>query len=137
MNKSENAAWLVWQGSEQQQLSAELDNLVEQKIKSGLYHQDELGRIRKLSLALSDGSLDVSEETLEKLRRLCQLWDIDLRPFGVSSHRKIIGPLIVFAKKLVTPILRIFLKDMIRQQRDFNAAAIALLAELSNRKPPG
>lgn len=134
MNKQGSAAWVVWQGQNDAQLSNELEQLVAERKREGLYHSDEVARIQKLSLALTDGSLDVSEETLEKLRRLCQLWDIDLRPFGISSHRKVLGPIIVLAKRIVTPILRLFLKDMIRQQRDFNAAAIALLAELSNPK---
>ena len=83
-------------------------------------------------MKLCDGSLKLSKKRLEKLRRLCQLWEVNLKPAEITSHRKVIGPLIVAVKKLVYPILKVLLKETIKQQRDFNAAAVALIADLAN-----
>ncbi|MCB0353122.1 MAG: hypothetical protein KDD64_06335, partial [Bdellovibrionales bacterium] len=82
---------------------------------------------------------DVSDEVLEKLRRLCQLWNVRLLPQEkITSHRPLIGPVIVAVKKAIFPIVRYILKDVLHQQRSFNAAAIQLLAEIasdSNTQP--
>lgn len=75
-------------------------------------------------------TLKASDVELEALRRLCQIWDVDLKQPAITSHRKFIGPIIVAAKRIVFPILRTFMRDTLRQQRDFNAQAIALLMQL-------
>lgn len=35
---------------------------------------------------------------------------------------------------MVFPVIRVLLKDSFKQQRDFNAAAVSMLAELLNRQ---
>ena len=79
------------------------------------------------------GVLQVSNDQLEKLRRLCQVWDVDIRPGEITSHRPIIGRVIVAGKKLLFPVIRALLKNYLSQQREFNAAAISLLADLCSR----
>lgn len=78
--------------------------------------------------------LQISKERLEKLRALCQLWEIQLIPSEITSHRRLVGPLIVGFKRILFPILRFILKDMIRQQKSFNATCVALLIDLANEK---
>lgn len=119
--------------------SDELDKLLEQidqqvtgRIASKDYSEDDLYYVKKVDLRLSKGSLDISDKELERLRLLCSLWDVDLRPAQITSHRPVIGPLIVAAKRIMFPILKVFLKDLIRQQKDFNAATIMLLSDLAN-----
>ena len=77
-------------------------------------------------------SLSLDPIRLEKLRRLCQLWEVDIRIGEITSHRKYIGPVIVKAKQLMFPVMRFMLKDLIREQRDFNSASIQLMASLCN-----
>jgi len=133
---SQKTAWLMTEGSPDGELARTLEQRVEQRIAGGRYTRDDAQYIAKMHLRLCSGLLDVSDETLEKLRRLCQLWDVDVRIRRISSHRRVIGPVIVAAKRLLYPMLRVLLKDFIRQQRSFNAAAIAAIADLHSAKRP-
>jgi hypothetical protein len=100
-------------------------------IEKNFTAQDVLN-ISNRQLDLIPKNLSLSPERLEKLRRLCQLWEVDIRLGEITSHRKIIGPVIVAVKKVMFPIIRFMLKDLIREQRDFNSAAIRLFADLCN-----
>lgn len=113
-------------------LAEDLSSAVDARISNGEFSSQDISNIQDRDLSVIKGTLTLSDEKLEKLRRLCQVWDIDIRPASITSHRKIIGPVIVGIKRALFPIVRFFLKDLIREQRDFNAAAITLLADLSN-----
>lgn len=126
-------SWLSVGGKDDDNLASHLEDAVSAKQKSGEYTAEDVKYVQKLSLALAKGELRVSDESLEGLRRLCQLWDVDIKVYSISSHRKIIGPVIVAVKKLVFPILRVLMKEFINQQRTFNAEVIAFLAHLSQQ----
>ena len=128
-----SANWIRVLGKSEPELEQRLQRSLDAKIHSGQVSLDEIRRVEKLTF-LSPGRLDTSPEALDKLRRLCQLWDVDLRCSGITSHRALIGPFIVAAKKIFYPMLRVFLKDTLQQQRDFNAAAVSLLADLASQK---
>jgi hypothetical protein len=123
-----------------EQLASLMSERVQRHLTEGHYKQGDIDFVREVSFLPVKGRLEVSDQLLERLRRLCQLWEVDLlAPRQLSSHRKFIGPLIVAAKRLCFPILKIFLKDTLRRQRDFNAQVIVTLAELAARpgKPRG
>jgi hypothetical protein len=103
------------------------------RLQEGVVRAQDVDNIRNRALDLIPKDLSVDAVALEKLRRLCQLWEVDLHVGDISSHRKWIGPVIVQMKKLLFPVIRFFMKDFIREQRDFNAATIQLLAELCNQ----
>ncbi len=103
------------------------------RIQDGIVKEADVSNIRNRTLDLIPKDLSVNAVTLEKLRRLCQLWEVDIRVSEITSHRKYIGPVVVKVKKMLFPIIRFFMKDLIREQRDFNAASIELLAELCNQ----
>jgi len=116
-------------------LAQALERRVADKIAAGKYKREDVHYVRDVTFMPVQEALQLSTDRLEKLRRLCQLWEVDLKPpREISSHRPLIGPIIVGAKKLFFPILRVFLKETLRKQRDFNAAAIALLADVANEK---
>ena len=124
------AEWILVQGQRDTELSSKIERSVCALLESGQLSKSEVERVRKLDLAAVSGQLNIPDSQLEKLRRLCQVWDVDVRLTHLSSHRRYIGPLIVFFKRATLPVLRLLLKDTLRQQRDFNAAALALLSEL-------
>ncbi|NDC39462.1 MAG: hypothetical protein EBZ48_15725 [Proteobacteria bacterium] len=126
-----SAAWIVARGADAPDLCALVESRVSARIQAGDFLPDTVQYCNEVSFHPVSGDLTVSDKRLEQLQKLCQLWDVQLRPKEVTSHRKIIGPLIVAAKRLAYPVLGAFLKDSFHQQRSFNAAAIALLAELS------
>ena len=124
-------SWLIMHGETAPALAASLRQRVEQRISAGEYLPDTIQYFNEVSFRAVPGELTVSDKRLEQLQKLCQLWDVRLRPKEISSHRKVLGPLIVAAKRVVYPVLSAFLKESFHQQRSFNAAALALLAELS------
>lgn len=139
MDTSSKVSWLklpaaLGSGGREESLALELEKRVQDKLAAGTYSAQELDHVQRLSVNPVQGELQIPDKRLEKLRRLCQVWDIDLRVGQITSHRKLLGPFIVAFKKLLFPIMRVFLKNLIAEQREFNAAAISLLAELSNRK---
>jgi hypothetical protein len=123
--------WIVACGQAAPELASILQSRVATRIKAGEFLPDTLHYFQEVSFKPVTGDLTVSEKRLEQLQKLCQLWDVRIRPQEVTSHRRILGPLIVAVKKLAYPVLGAFLKETFHQQRSFNAAAIALVAELS------
>lgn len=118
-----------------------LKELIDSKAKKlyadGKITENNLRYLQQLDLSIVKSELNISDLMLERLRLNAQLFDVDLRPREISSHRKIIGPVIVAVKKMIFPVIKFFLKDFIRQQKDFNASVIATLGQLAaeqNRK---
>lgn len=126
-----NTAWTRVCGEQGSSIEELLSSRVGQRQAKGSYSAEDVKYIAALNLKAVKGDLKVSDEVLEKMRRLCQIWDVDLKAKPISSHRKFVGPVIVAAKKMMFPIIRIFLKDFLRQQRQFNAGCISLLAEIA------
>ena len=122
--------WFTILGDRNQDLENELNKRVRSRISEGEYTLDNVCYIDKVDFSLVKGELNLSEKQLEKLRRLCQLWDIKLRPADISSHRPFIGPIIVTIKKLMFRLLSVLMKDVIHQQKSFNAAAIDMIGEV-------
>lgn len=127
MNK---ATWLTVCGVSSPELAEQLSQRVAGKIAAGEFTADFVKVVGKMEPGVLKSSLQASESELEALRRLCQIWDVDLKQPRITSHRPIIGPLIVGLKRILFPILRMFMRDTLRQQRDFNAQTIALLMQL-------
>lgn len=123
--------WVVSHGEAAPELAALLSARVTARIQAGDFLPDTIKYFQEVSFKPVPGDLTVSDTRLEQLQKLCQLWDVRLRPKEVTSHRRLLGPIIVAAKRLAYPVLGAFLKESFHQQRSFNAAAIALLAELS------
>ena len=133
MENKHNENWIVVGGEAAPELSRQLSESVARRISEGKYTQKDIEIVSKIELPLIDGKLNVNAKDLEKLRELCKLWDVDLKPLHISSHRKFIGPVIVAAKKLFYPFVRAIFKESHKQQREFNAATISMIAEILNR----
>lgn len=134
---SQLGCWVQVCAEDDQELAGELAQQVDQRIAAGDYSEHNVKYIERLYLGPAAGTLRVSDATLESLRRLCQVWDVDVRLRTITSHRPVVGPVIVAIKRLLFPVLKVFLKDFIRQQRSFNAGVLALLAQLANQQANG
>lgn len=113
---------------------SELNVQVEQRVASSGLDSDAQEAITGLDFSLFQQGETIDPEIFEEIRIACQLWNVDLHAGNFTSHRPIIGPVIVAVKKAFAPIIRYMLKDFIREQRDFNAATIALIAKSLNKK---
>ena len=123
------SGWLSAGALDGAALEARASAAVAARVAEGRFKRTDVEYISRLNLPVVEGALNISDRQLEKLRRLCQLADVDLVPARISSHRPYIGPVIVAAKKVLFSILKVLLKDTLRKQRDFNAAVISYLAE--------
>lgn len=125
--------WIKIQGeSAPIELLNSLEGGVASKIGSGAYSDRDIKYLASLNRPVISQRLEVTADRLEKLRAMCQAWDIDFKPVSVSSHRRFIGKFIVAAKKGLQPIIKALLKDTIAQQRNFNAAVILAVTDLTN-----
>lgn len=115
-------------------LAKDVATLRAKRIEQGTYTASEEEGVCRAQPLLTEQPLSLSPELQERLRLLCQLWEVDIVQTKITSHRAFIGPVIVAIKKALYPLLKFLLKDMVRQQRDFNAATIRYLAELSNKE---
>ena len=126
--------WITVPNSDSSAFEAAIERSLDQRIQSGTFSIQDVKNIRDRELDLIPKDLELNNELLLKLRRLCQLWQVDIRTAEISSHRPIIGPIIVGVKKVLFPMIRFALKDLIREQRDFNAEVISYLATLSQQQ---
>jgi hypothetical protein len=106
---------------------------VDQLIAKGDFSDSDITFIKSFALPAASGELKASSQMLEKLRRVAQVWDVELKQKEFSSHRPIIGKLIVAVKRALFPIIKFFLADTLRQQRDYNAAVLRCLVELTTK----
>jgi len=132
MNTGSRTTWLEVAGEVspalEEQLAAEVHNLS----AKGVMPLDEQSRVAKLSTALTNESFVVSPERLELLRGLCQIYSAGIRAEKISSHRKLLGPVIVKVKQLIFRVISVLLGPTFSFQRDFNAGVIRLLGSLCN-----
>ncbi|MEZ5331465.1 MAG: hypothetical protein R2991_05315 [Thermoanaerobaculia bacterium] len=61
-----------------------------------------------------------------------EVWESD-RPFPITSGRRVVGPLVVALKKLLRPLWRAPLGDLLERQRAYNVELIARIEELHRR----
>ena len=124
--------------SKQYEAAADLERNVESayaaRIAGGKLKQEEVEYVSRLPLRYINDQRRLKGEMLNLIRTLCRTYDTDLFVGEISSHRKIIGPIIVKVKKLIFPVLRFFLKEYVRRQKEFNAATIAAILELAGRE---
>lgn len=129
--------WLTICGETIPALEEQLKARAKQHLSVKGYTDNDVQYVAALERPLYQGNLKLSKVELEKLRALCQLWEVRLMPQKISSHRPVIGKIIVAVKRLLFPIFQVFMKDTMRQQRDFNAAVVSLLTELTSRTTRG
>jgi hypothetical protein len=127
--------WLSVAGKADSALARQLRESVAARIDSGEMPPNEPTRVAETSTAIARGSFVVSSERLELLRGLCQIYSAGIRAEKITSHRKFIGPVIVFVKRSLFRVIASLLGPSFRFQRDFNAGVIRLLGDLCNEAP--
>jgi len=120
--------WLTISGTEQPDLEETIAKRVAARMAAGAYAARDVAYIARLDRRPLGPEAQVDPQTLDQLRVLCRTWDVDFITGAITSHRPVIGRVIVAAKKLLLPIVRVLLKDTLRKQRDFNAQVVELLA---------
>lgn len=115
--------------------------LVERLNKNQQYTIEESNQIASLDRSLFGNKLALSEDQTTALRSLSKLSQIELKQSKeITSHRKYIGRLIVFLKKLSWPIIKVHLKEPFDGIKEFSewmvfshARQIQEIEELKNK----
>ena len=94
----------------------------------GILDDTEVARVAAAGLHTFDGD----DVTAEIFRRCCVTWEVD-RPPKLSSHRPVVGAVIVAVKRLVRRMLRFQTEAQLSRQRDFNWNLLLLLREILER----
>lgn len=112
-----------------------LDARIEERLERRLadvpnYTHLEIDTVTNLDCRLFPPGFELSEEASKEFRTLCQTSQVTIpRPTMFSSHRKYLGPLIVFAKKLTWPLVQIHLKQTLTSMSEFNSQVVMQLAK--------
>lgn len=88
----------------------------------------EIEDVESVSRGLFPQGYRLSNEETERFRALCTFSQFELKPPIVRSHRRYLGPIIVFCKKIAWRILSSLLRDTFNSQRAFNCATVKQLA---------
>jgi len=97
----------------------------------GILDREEVERVSALRLHTFDGD----ESASEIFRRCCVTWEVD-RAVPITSHRPVIGPVLVALKRAVRRALRFQTEAQLSRQRDFNWNLLLVLRELLERERP-
>jgi hypothetical protein len=85
----------------------------------------ELEDISKLEHRLFPVDFELDKQQTEDLRALCSLSQTGLRQnLKITSHRPLIGPLIVFGKRILWRIVQVLLKETFAGTQEFNARLV-------------
>jgi hypothetical protein len=134
----QNKEWLTLPFNDNvqlQQLLSELSRNVEQKKNSKATFIEETAYIDRFTLRLPNIGNSNSQELILLLRQLCKLYEPQPISQEITSHRKIVGPLIVLSKKILLPFMNKLFSSFFQTQKEFNAVVIAILFELVKKAP--
>jgi len=82
----------------------------------------EIEQVAELDKSLFPKEFEISEDSRETLRVLCSYSRCELRSGReIRSHRRFLGPLIVFLKRLSWPLIRFHLKDTFESMQLFHS----------------
>jgi hypothetical protein len=132
MSQRKSQQWLQVEGVDCLELQSALSQRVAALASHGSMPANEQSRVAELSTAIAKGAFVVSPQRLELLRGLCHLYSAGIRSEKITSHRRFLGPLIVFVKRAFFRVLSALLGPSFQFQRDFNAGVIRLLGDLCN-----
>lgn len=114
---------------------SKLNSLVAENLKGRLsshssYSAQEIADIAELDPSLFPDGFELDTEATKDFRLLCGLSKTGLRlPHQISSHRKFIGPLIVFLKRISMPLVSFYMKETLQGIQDFQVSSVVVLAK--------
>lgn len=108
-------------------LEEKVKERVSERLEKGIYNLEEIENVSKRRL---DIFFDVEEtDSFRIFHYLYGNWDIT-REFPITSHRPFIGPFIVFTKKIIRFLVRLYTKAIFKKQAAFNRDLILLNKEI-------
>jgi hypothetical protein len=99
-----------------------------ERLARGILDPDEIARVSTMPLRTFAGD----DRASEVFRRCCVTWEVDRVP-ALTSHRPLVGPLLVAVKRVARRLLRFQTEAQFSRQRDFNWNLLLVLRELLER----
>jgi O-antigen chain-terminating methyltransferase len=107
-------------------LMEKIKERVRQRKVSGFYSEEEVRRIAEMELEVTDALPTFRSEIEHHLAALNDAWDTAAEP-SITSHRKVVGPLIVGFKRLLRRVTRPYITLVLARQVSFNSTLLQLL----------
>lgn len=128
-------AILVENNAEFGQLNVELETSLSQRLHGNAqYSEEEIERVSTLSSRLFPANFEISTKDSEQMRALCMLSKAELHSASkISSHRPLLGRLIVPVKRFFWNILSAQLRDSFAGVQEFQMWAVVNQAKLLTR----
>ncbi len=104
----------------------EVRERVRQKRESGFYSEEEVRRITQMELEVTERAAGFHSEIEEHLAALNDAWDTAAEPV-ISSHRKLLGPLLINAKRALRRLTKPYITLLLARQVEFNSRLLRLL----------
>jgi hypothetical protein len=98
------------------------------RLERGILDREEITRVSTMPLRTFAGD----DAASEIFRRCCVTWEVDRVP-ALTSHRPLVGPLLVAMKRVARRLLRFQTEAQFSRQRDFNWNLLLVLRELLER----
>lgn len=114
-------------GEKGHEVVALVERRVADRLARGVYDTAEIERIAAMKLRLFAGG----DAASELFRRCCMNWEVEVPE--ITSHRPVIGPVLVAAKRLVRRLLRFQGEAVLARQRAFNWNLLLVLREVLER----
>lgn len=94
------------------------------------YSFDEIEHIATLDHLLFPRSFVIDENLCNRFRRLAMFSQVGLRPVRtITSHRKIVGPVIVLLKNLTWLLVKVHLQNTMDALQELHCGIVELLAQ--------
>ncbi|MBI2466670.1 MAG: methyltransferase domain-containing protein [Candidatus Rokubacteria bacterium] len=107
-------------------LMAEIQERIRERKASGFYSEEEVRRIAKMELEVTEVVPGLRDELEHHLTVLNDAWDTAAEP-EIQSHRRLIGPVIVAAKRLLRRLTKPYITLVLTRQVEFNSRLLHLL----------
>lgn len=113
-------------------LESEILGALAQRLRENVhFNQSEIAEIAEYPFRLFPKGFALTANETTKMRAMATLSQCQLKPAaGITSHRRVIGPCIVFIKKLSWPFIKLHLKDTLAGIQGFQSWTVKTVAEL-------
>ena len=115
-------------GEDDAAVAARLRARLATRLARGVLTPQEMERVASVRLEV----FDEGDLASEAFRRCCAAAEVD-RPQPITSHRPVIGAVIVTVKRVVARVLRFQTEKTLIRQREFNENVLQVLRELLRR----
>ena len=107
-----------------EEIMKEIHRRVLEKKQAGMYTDEDMQKLTELKADVSPKSNEQYSEMTLHLRKLHSNWDVAASGSTFSSHRKVLGSVIVLVKKIGFKFIRFFGSAFFTRQTEFNAANV-------------